>query len=133
VASILEGRATRGELWAKSFVLGVVGFGAAMLVSVVVPGFLAFAAMVVLVVVLVGVQMTVIARRLHDRDKSGLYVVFFYGLPLLMDAVAWRAAESVLATAATFASGVIALWAFVEIFCLPGTAGPNRFGPDPRR
>ena len=34
-----------------------------------------------------------------------------------------------------FALGLVALalsiWSFVELFCLRGTRGPNRFGPDP--
>jgi uncharacterized membrane protein YhaH (DUF805 family) len=25
----------------------------------------------------------------------------------------------------------ITVWAFVELYCLRGTTGPNRFGPDP--
>jgi uncharacterized membrane protein YhaH (DUF805 family) len=28
-------------------------------------------------------------------------------------------------------ASLIGLWAFVELFCLRGTIGPNRFGPDP--
>jgi len=26
---------------------------------------------------------------------------------------------------------VLSVWSFVETFCLRGTGGPNRFGPDP--
>jgi uncharacterized membrane protein YhaH (DUF805 family) len=26
---------------------------------------------------------------------------------------------------------VLGIWGFVELGCLRGTAGPNRFGPDP--
>jgi uncharacterized membrane protein YhaH (DUF805 family) len=29
------------------------------------------------------------------------------------------------------ASFAITVWAFVELGCLRGTVGPNRFGPDP--
>jgi uncharacterized membrane protein YhaH (DUF805 family) len=25
----------------------------------------------------------------------------------------------------------IVIWAFVELGCLPGTSGPNQYGPDP--
>jgi uncharacterized membrane protein YhaH (DUF805 family) len=29
------------------------------------------------------------------------------------------------------ASFALSIWGFVEIGCLPGTAGPNRYGPNP--
>ncbi|GHC89134.1 membrane protein [Novosphingobium pokkalii] len=45
-------------------------------------------------------------RRFHDQDKSGWYV--------LLGAI-------------PYVGGLITL----VFMCLPGTAGPNRFGPDP--
>jgi uncharacterized membrane protein YhaH (DUF805 family) len=31
----------------------------------------------------------------------------------------------------SLASLAISIWAFVELGCLRGTAGPNKYGPDP--
>jgi uncharacterized membrane protein YhaH (DUF805 family) len=31
----------------------------------------------------------------------------------------------------SLAGTAIAIWAFVELGCLRGTVGPNRYGPDP--
>lgn len=47
------------------------------------------------------------AKRWHDRDKSGAWV-----LVVLIPVVGW-------------------IWALVENGLLRGTPGPNRFGPDP--
>ena len=39
--------------------------------------------------------------------------------------------EPPLVTISRSASTLVSLWAFVEIYCLSGTVGDNRFGPDP--
>jgi len=74
-------------------------------------------------------------RRLHDRDKSGWWVLVFYVTPLML-ALAGRA---LLDKGDALAGGLVALgeltlgvWAFVEIGLLSGTRGKNRFGADPR-
>jgi uncharacterized membrane protein YhaH (DUF805 family) len=70
-------------------------------------------------------------KRLHDRNKSGWCMVPFFILPtLLAKAAQWPDAENVDAFFLLVAS-IINIWAFVEIFCLKGTKGPNEFGPDP--
>jgi uncharacterized membrane protein YhaH (DUF805 family) len=70
-------------------------------------------------------------KRLHDRNKSGWCMVPFYILPILLaKAAQWPNAPVVDAFFLAIASG-INIWAFVEIFCLKGTKGPNEFGPDP--
>ena len=46
-------------------------------------------------------------KRYHDRDKSGWWVLIAL-IPLI--------------------GGI---WYFIEVGCLRGTAGPNRFGPNP--
>jgi uncharacterized membrane protein YhaH (DUF805 family) len=52
-------------------------------------------------------SLAVTTKRWHDRDKSG-----WWSLILLIP----------------IAGGI---WFFVELGCLPGTSGPNRFGADP--
>lgn len=52
-------------------------------------------------------QVALAVKRWHDRDKSGLWLLV-YLVPYLG-----------------------AFWAFVELGCLRGTPGPNRYGADP--
>lgn len=59
-------------------------------------------------------SLAVTIRRLHDRDLSGWWYLGFIVaslVPLL---------------------GFIASIAFLVVMFLPGTQGPNRFGPDPK-
>jgi uncharacterized membrane protein YhaH (DUF805 family) len=70
-------------------------------------------------------------KRLHDRNKSGWCMVPFFILPLLLaKAAEWPGAPVVDAFFLLIAFA-INIWAFVELFCLKGTKGPNEFGPDP--
>jgi uncharacterized membrane protein YhaH (DUF805 family) len=70
-------------------------------------------------------------KRLHDRNKSGWCMVPFFILPMLLSKAAeWPDAPHVDFLFLLIASG-INFWAFVELFCLKGTKGPNVFGPDP--
>lgn len=50
----------------------------------------------------VWISYAVAAKRLHDRNRTGWVTV-----------------------------ALIALWILVELGCLKGSAGPNRYGPDP--
>jgi len=59
-------------------------------------------------------SIAVVVRRLHDRDMSGWW---YLGLVL----VSWIPFV-----------GFIASIAFLVLMFLPGTPGPNRFGPDPK-
>ncbi|WP_202385460.1 DUF805 domain-containing protein [Altericroceibacterium endophyticum] len=59
-------------------------------------------------------SLAVTVRRLHDRDLSG-----------------WWYLGMVVASAIPFV-GFIASIAFIVVTLLPGTDGPNRFGPDPK-
>ena len=80
-------------------------------------------------------------RRLHDRDKSGWWLLLFYLVPSLLwgiGAVAFFYGVGAEAAGGMIAGGVlgvlsfaILVWAFIELGCLRGTLGPNRFGPDP--
>jgi len=65
-----------------------------------------------LAVLIPGIAVAV--RRLHDRDMSGWWYLGFILLGMI-PFVGW-----------------IASIAFLVILFLPGTVGPNRFGPDPK-
>jgi len=90
-------------------------------------------------------------RRLHDIDRSGWWLGGFYSLYVVYGVFLARIIFGMLASMkvgntppdpAAFGAGfgvvgLIGLLQFVYMivlivfYCLPGTAGPNRFGPDP--
>lgn len=112
-----------------------------------VTGMIAAIALVVLIAAYIYAGFTVTVKRLHDRDKGAVWLLVFFVLPLVLEIVGIALAGVGAATAAyyqapqmnpivlPFAALVAAvgiyIWAFVELYCLRGTAGDNRFGVDP--
>ncbi len=80
------------------------------------------------------VWLAVTVKRLHDRDKSGVWIWLFAIGPW----AAYILSFALVFTHSGFLSGLFALaglgitvWYIVELGCLRGTIGENRFGPDP--
>lgn len=67
----------------------------------------------------------VLAKRLHDRGKSGWWAA----LILFAVVMVWPAPYGVL----DFLGVLVLIWAVVELAVLPGEQGANRFGPNPTR
>lgn len=81
----------------------------------------------------------ILVKRLHDRGRSGLYAALFYmpaavsaltyfgadGLPMAADIVSWTSWIAWLA-------GASGLGFLLSLGFMPGTRGPNKYGPDPR-
>lgn len=106
-----NGRSRRKEYW--MFLLGV--FLAVIVLSVV-EGVLGLSGSVggvygplttLLLLAIIVPSIAVQVRRFHDQDKSGWFVLLNF-IP--------------------FVGGIIVL----VMMCLEGTAGDNRFGPDPK-
>ena len=68
-------------------------------------------------------------KRLHDRDKSGWWMVPFFVIPGLYRQFEHRIPESY--TVLAVVAFIFTVWGFVEIYCLPGEPWANRFGPNP--
>jgi uncharacterized membrane protein YhaH (DUF805 family) len=70
-------------------------------------------------------------KRLHDRDKSGWWILLFWFGPSVLggsnSAMPDNGGNVVLA----LIGFAIAVWGFVELGCLRGTSGSNEYGPDP--
>jgi uncharacterized membrane protein YhaH (DUF805 family) len=67
-------------------------------------------------------------KRLHDRDKSGWWLLVFYLLPAVLGWLSDSISGGVILSLASLA---VSIWGLVELGFLRGTAGANRFGPDP--
>jgi uncharacterized membrane protein YhaH (DUF805 family) len=95
-----------------------------------------------IVIPMIWINLAVIAKRLHDRDRSGrwaiavfainrlsyLYYGLFFGLAFGIDI---PIASELLLVVSTLALSLLQTWVVIELFFLAGTDGPNRFGPDP--
>jgi len=102
---------------------------------------------VVVWIILVWIWSTAGAKRLHDLDRTGVWVMLFVGSPFLLVGTVFlaHAVQSwpgltpdevnrigVAAVAIAFLIYfAIQIWSLIWLGCLPGTVGPNRHGPDP--
>jgi uncharacterized membrane protein YhaH (DUF805 family) len=75
----------------------------------------------------------ILAKRLHDRDRSAYWILFFVYVPWVLNlymfnfARGWTWPIGIANSAGT----MISLWGLIEFGFLRGTTGPNRFGSDP--
>lgn len=106
-----KGRICRSEYWGKAF---PILFSYGLIVNLInyaevessgQPGISIFLSLLSL-----WPGLAVATKRLHDRNRSGLFLLF-----LLIP----------------FANIVFAIWFIVEVWFLKGTEGENKFGPDP--
>ena len=114
-----DDRINRAKFWIGSLVLWVLWIVVNVVLSTMfgmqyaegeifpVMGPMAWLVWVIIAIALTYVTLAVWAKRWHDRDKSGWWSLIAF-VPI-----------------------VGAIWILVELGCLPGTEGPNRFGPDP--
>ena len=95
-----------------------------------------------LVIIFASVALTV--KRLHDRNKSAWWLLVFWLIPFVINCAVFAnmigtlndSAGAVPMTNPEFTvlrliSLVLTIWAFVELYCLRGTIGSNRYGADP--
>jgi uncharacterized membrane protein YhaH (DUF805 family) len=131
-----SGRINRAKFWivvlcSTVFFLAVIG------VTVAVSGSMSaiFGAALIAYIPLIYVGVINGIKRLHDRNKSGWWVLLFYGAPLALPFVAaildGSRETSVVLMLLQLVSLVIWIWAIVELGCLRGTIGQNKYGPDP--
>jgi uncharacterized membrane protein YhaH (DUF805 family) len=89
-----------------------------------------------LIIVILIASIAVGVKRLHDRNKSGWYLLLFYFLPCTLAALsvligAFVEDSTIIATVLALLAFALVVWAFIEMGCLRGTVGVNRYGPDP--
>jgi uncharacterized membrane protein YhaH (DUF805 family) len=141
-----EGRIGRGTYW-----LAILAVIVAVLVVTVAPFLLDSEAAAVLMLALTSQfiwllslwpMLAVGAKRLHDRNKNGWWLLVFWLLPFALfcggfsivffdDPRTGRSGDFSTGLIVVLASLPPALWGIVELGILPGTKGPNLYGPDP--
>lgn len=76
-------------------------------------------------------------RRLHDTGRSGWWLLgpfalYFAGAALMVAGLFGGGGGLGIVGALLLAGGAIGFIVLLVFFCLDGTRGPNRFGPDPK-
>ncbi|HYL72948.1 MAG TPA: DUF805 domain-containing protein [Bryobacteraceae bacterium] len=92
---------------------------------------LAFAALFVLLVPAAAIAV----KRLHDRAKSGLWLLLLYLAPALLVFFGLGWGWAGIGAGQTVAIAVVmalSVWMLVELGVLAGTVGRNKYGPDPK-
>jgi len=136
-----KGRINRGKYWLAILIFVIVGL---VMGTISYIADQALPAQLLSIIVNIGLFISGLAvgiKRLHDRDKSGWWLLLFYLLPsllfgagagLFIYGIGEEAASGVIGGGVLYVLGLAALiWAIVELGCLRGTLGPNQFGPDP--
>ena len=144
-----EGRINRARCWFAAFMWLATNFAFMMILLFVVSGILRVSgsessvvstrtmhpAFYLLGFPLFAINLWMVAatatKRLHDRDKSGWWLVPFFVAPPLLDRLWDWLDNPTLAPLVSAISFGLSVWCFVELFWLRGTKGTNRFGPDP--
>jgi uncharacterized membrane protein YhaH (DUF805 family) len=80
---------------------------------------------------LLWVFLAVCVKRLHDRDKSGWWMIPFFVVPGLYKQFEGRLPDSHVTSAMSLMVGALAMWGFVEMYVRKGTRSSNLFGPNP--
>jgi len=75
-------------------------------------------------------------KRLHDRDKSGWWILVFLIAPALLGNIVdgiddESYAATALALSLAYAALGLKVWGIVELLFLRGAYEPNQYGPDP--
>ena len=77
-------------------------------------------------------QLGICIKRLHDRGRSGWWLLIFWALPAAVNYVGQGfTEEDSLRIAAAVVIGAIGLWSLIEFGFLRGVKGSNNYGPDP--
>ena len=134
-----RGRANRQRFWLTA--LAIIGLYLAMIALVAIARIVPLLALIPLagVVVLVIANLANAARRLHDRNKSAWWLLLFQGAPMVLSTLGFAISMGArgspggvgLSGFITLIELPIGIWAFVELGCLPGTKGVNKYGDDP--
>jgi uncharacterized membrane protein YhaH (DUF805 family) len=92
-----------------------------------------FLSVAVIAGLVVWMHSAVIVKRLHDRDHSGWWYLFYGIAPpfVFFSAIQLHSVGQLEAASILYVLSAVALvWVVVELGLMPGTPGKNRFGPE---
>ena len=118
-----------------SFLLGF--FIAAIAGDTADPTFGVLILVAALTIVLIVCSLAISIKRLHDRNKSGWWMLLYYGVGVLQAGVSESGRGGTmddptpLGIVLALANFAVVIWYLVEVGFLKGTQGPNRYGRDP--
>jgi len=133
-----NGRISRARYWRSVLLFSVAGLFTATILfttaAIAAPLFILMVVIVFIPWLIWG--FAIHTERLHDRDKSAWWLLVFYVVPGALSHfanAAWLAETvgTVLCFILALTGLALLIWGFVEIGCLCGTAGPNRYGANP--
>jgi len=126
-----RGRINRAKYWLFALIsIGVVAIAIGLVIAVgsSIPVFIVLG---IVYLALLYASLAVAAKRLHDRGRTAWLLVVFYVVPAVLQEAGKATHVPAISILTSFVAFGIFIWAFVELACLRGTAGPNEYGPDP--
>src|SRR5258708_2216423 len=131
-----DGRVNRARFWIAALVFAVINAVLAILGYVTDQSVVFQALNSMLGIVILIASIAVGVKRLHDRNKSGWYLLLFYLVPSNLVVIgvligAFMEDSTIIATVLGLLAFAIGVWAFVEMGCLPGTIRANHSPPVP--
>jgi uncharacterized membrane protein YhaH (DUF805 family) len=149
-----EGRINRAKWWLGTVILAVIGvvlwwiiamiIGASMMPTDTATARTLAIVQLIVFVILIYPWLSLITKRLNDRDRPSWYAYIFIapsvlgillgllGLSIGMpDATTGVATPTTLGWIVNLLTLAIGIWALIELGILKGTTGPNQHGPDP--
>ena len=122
-----QGRINRAKYWLAAVIyLAFIVVVTVLAFLVDLDGLFIALAMVIYVALLIS-SIAVGIKRLHDRNKSGWWLLVFYLLPAVLSGIDTATGMTIF----SLASAAVSIWMIVELGFLRGTPGPNQYGPDP--
>ncbi|MEM7222877.1 MAG: DUF805 domain-containing protein [Pseudomonadota bacterium] len=88
--------------------------------------------------ILIYPNFAVLLKRCHDRNRSFWWLLPWFAVNIIVGILRATKLGYVTSDLSPFEMGLsllyllILLWFIVDLGLMPGTRGPNRFGPDPR-
>jgi uncharacterized membrane protein YhaH (DUF805 family) len=131
-----NGRVNRAKFWIAALIFAAINVVLAILGYVTDQSVVFQALNSMLGIVILISSIAVGVKRLHDRNKSGWYLLLFYLVPSILVVIgvligAFVEDSTIIATVLGLLAFAIGVWAFIEMGCLRGTIGVNQYGPDP--
>jgi uncharacterized membrane protein YhaH (DUF805 family) len=72
-------------------------------------------------------------KRLHDQDKGGLWITPYWAGPVALTGLQLIPSRfSLLTYPLSVGAALLTIGAVIALGCLDGTAGSNKYGPDPK-